>query len=90
MHPVPIPPEIVERAVARRPGAVPMGSRPADVRDAIMPDLRGVMAADCGAANSDAGHDASLAALRNILGDVMTGGHATERPRAGAAARRAA
>jgi ureidoacrylate peracid hydrolase len=59
-------------------------------RDAMMLDFRTVMVADCNAANTDAEHNASLAAFWNIFGDVMTSGHVIERLRAGAAGRQAA
>lgn len=59
-------------------------------RDAMMLDFRTVMVADCNAANSDAEHNASLAAFWNIFGDVMTTDFAIERLRLGAAGRRAA
>lgn len=59
-------------------------------RDAMMRDFRTVMVADCNAANSDAEHNASLAAFWNIFGDVMTADHVIERLRIGAAGREAA
>lgn len=59
-------------------------------RDAMMLDFRAVMVADCNAANSDAEHNASLAAFWNIFGDVMTTDHVIERLRAGAAGQAAA
>ena len=59
-------------------------------RDAMMLDFRTVMVADCNAANSDAEHNASLAAFWNIFGDVMTTDHVIERLRIGAAGKAAA
>lgn len=59
-------------------------------RDAMMLDFRTIMVADCNAANSDAEHNASLAAFWNIFGDVMTTDHVIERLRIGAAGRAAA
>lgn len=59
-------------------------------RDAMMLDFRTVMVADCNAANSDAEHNASLAAFWNIFGDVMTTDHVIDRLRIGAAGREAA
>lgn len=59
-------------------------------RDAMMLDFRTVMVADCNAANSDAEHNASLAAFWNIFGDVMTSDYAIGRLRAGAASKEAA
>lgn len=59
-------------------------------RDAMMLDFRTVMVADCNAANSDAEHNASLAAFWNIFGDVMTVDHVIERLRLGAAGKQAA
>lgn len=59
-------------------------------RDAMMLDFRTVMVADCNAANSDAEHNASLAAFWNIFGDVMTVDHVIERLRIGAAEKQAA
>ena len=59
-------------------------------RDAMMLDFRTVMVADCNAANSDAEHNASLAAFWNIFGDVMTTDHVIERLRIGAAGKGAA
>lgn len=59
-------------------------------RDAMMLDFRTVMVADCNAANSDAEHNASLAAFWNIFGDVMTADHVIERLRIGAAGKAAA
>ncbi len=54
-------------------------------RDAMMLNFRTIMVADCNAANSDAEHNASLAAFWNIFGDVMTAEHVIERLRIGAA-----
>jgi len=59
-------------------------------RDAMMLDFRTIMVADCNAANSDAEHNASLAAFWNIFGDVMTSGDVIERLGAGAAREAAA
>lgn len=59
-------------------------------RDAMMLDFRTIMVADCNAANSDAEHNAALAAFWNIFGDVMITDHVIERLRAGAAGRAAA
>jgi ureidoacrylate peracid hydrolase len=59
-------------------------------RDAMMTNFRTVMVADCNAANSDAEHNASLAAFWNIFGDVMTTDHVIERLRIGAAGKAAA
>ncbi len=59
-------------------------------RDAMMLDFRTVMVADANAANSDAEHNASLAAFWNIFGDVMTVDFVIERLRAGMARKAAA
>jgi ureidoacrylate peracid hydrolase len=59
-------------------------------RDAMMLDFRTIMVADCNAANSDAEHNASLAAFWNIFGDVMTTDHVIDRLHIGAAGRQAA
>lgn len=59
-------------------------------RDAMMLNFRTVMVADCNAANSDAEHNASLAAFWNIFGDVMTSEHVMERLRIGAGGKAAA
>lgn len=59
-------------------------------RDAMMLDFRTVMVADCNAANSDAEHNASLAAFWNIFGDVMTVDHVIERLRLAAEGKQAA
>ncbi len=59
-------------------------------RDAMMLDFRTVMVADCNAANSDAEHNASLAAFWNIFGDVMTSEHIIDRLRLGATGKQAA
>jgi ureidoacrylate peracid hydrolase len=56
----------------------------------MMTNFRTVMVADCNAANSDAEHNASLAAFWNIFGDVMTTDHVIERLRIGAAGKAAA
>ena len=56
----------------------------------MMLDFRTIMVADCNAANSDAEHNASLAAFWNIFGDVMTSEHIIERLRLGATGRQAA
>lgn len=59
-------------------------------RDAMMTNFRTIMVADCNAANSDAEHNASLAAFWNIFGDVMTADHVARQLRAGAAGQAAA
>ena len=59
-------------------------------RDAMMLDFRTIMVADCNAANSDAEHNASLAAFWNIFGDVMTSEHIIERLCLGATGKQAA
>ncbi|MEO3470247.1 isochorismatase family protein [Roseomonas sp. CAU 1739] len=59
-------------------------------RDAMMPDLRTIIVAECNAANSDAAHNASLASSWNNFGDVMTTDHVIDRLRGGAFGKAAA
>jgi ureidoacrylate peracid hydrolase len=88
--------DLAERLRARGFDTVLIGGTVTNVccessaRDAMMLNFRTVMVADCNAANSDAEHNASLAAFWNIFGDVMTSDHAIGRLRAGAAERQAA
>ena len=88
--------DLTERLRARGFDTVLIGGTVTNVccessaRDAMMLDFRTVMVADCNAANSDAEHNASLAACWNIFGDVMTADHVIERLRIGAAGKAAA